>query len=718
MSTTVDSKVLEMRFDNRNFERNVSTTMSTLDKLKAKLGFKGATKGLEDVSSAAKKVDLSGIGKSADTVGLRFNAMYTIADQALRNITNSAMQAGKNIMSALTIDPVKTGLSEYETKINAIQVIKANTRAKYGGDEIKQMADIEAALSELNDYADRTIYNYTQMTSNVGKFVAQGLGVNEATKAVQGLANLAGASGASAEDMARATYQMSQSLGGTIRKIDWNSLRNANMATVELKNTLMDLARVEGIDIDGMMKKKSFEDTLESGWLSGKLFTKAMNIYSDVYSEAELKAMGFKDEQVKNFKALAKTASEATTEVKTFSQLWDVLKETAQSGWTQTWELIIGDFDTAKKMFTNMQNYFSDIINGWSKARNWVVEGVLNFTKPWSAIMDKLDGAGLTGIKKMVDGVKEAIHDLEYYKKIVSEVWRGNWKRSDTGRYGLLEKAGYNHKVVQDLVNKTRATKSGRNLTMEDVEASYKKYGITMDKTTESAKKGSKAVDEMTFALENLSDEELKNAGLTKEEIKLFRDIAAEAKRTGISFDEMVEKMSTVTGRKLLIDSFKNAWSGVLGVAKAVGGAFADIFPAPSIPRIYTMIESLNKFSEKLRLTDKDTGKLNDTGKKLKRVFEGVFAVIDIIVTILGGAFRIAFKIVSQVLDYFGVSVLDAAAWIGDLLVKFHDWFESLFDISGLLETVGPLVKKAARQLAIGLPPLRSPRECKKRFNT
>lgn len=698
MSTTIDERVVEMRFDNKQFESGVSTTMSTLDKLKAALGFKGATKGFEEIGAAANKVDLSGIAKSADTVGLRFNAMYTIADQAFRNITNSAMQAGKNIASALTIDPIKTGLSEYETKINAIQVIKANTRDKYD-DEAAQMADIEEALSELNDYADRTIYNYTQMTSNVGKFVAQGLGVTEATKAVQGLANLAGASGASAEDMARATYQMSQALGGTIRKIDWNSLRNANMATTQLKDTLMALARVEGIDIDEMIAEKgTFEDTLEKGWLSGELFTKAMNIYSDVYSEAELKAMGFADEQVKNFKELAKMASEATTEVKTFSQLWDVLKETAQSGWTQTWEIIIGDFDTAKKMFTGMQNYFSDIINGWSKARNWIVEGVLNFTKPWTAIMEKLDGAGLGGIKNAVDTIKGAIGTLEEFQEIVNKVWRGDYNnRGDNpDRKDLLEAAGWNYDVVQDLVNKGYQYK----LTMEDVEASHKKFGITMEKTAESTEDSSKTVDAMTFALENLSDEQLKTAGLTEDEIKLFRDIADEAIRTGISFDEMVEKMSTVSGRTLLIESFKNAWSGILGIAKAVGGAFGEIFEGPSIPRIYTMIESLNTFSEKLRLTDKETGELTETGKKFQRIFKGVFAVIDIITTVLGGAFKIAFKIAGQVLDYFGLSILDAAAWIGDLLVKFHDWFESLIDVKGILEVVVPWIQKAAEAVS------------------
>jgi tape measure domain-containing protein len=381
-----------MRFDNSHFEKNVATTMSTLDKLKQKLNLKGAADSLNGLSTSAKKVDLSSIGTAAEKVGVKFSAMYTIADQALRRITDSALHAGKKIADALTVDPIKTGLSEYETKMNAIQVIQANTRGK------NSMGDITAALDDLNTYADKTIYNFAQMTSNIGKFTAQGYDVYEAANAVKGLANLAAASGASAEDMARATYQMSQALGGTIKLMDWNSLRNANMATQDLKNTLIDLAKVNGIAIDDMIKKHgTFEQTLQEGWLSGQMFTEAMNIYSGIYSETELKAKGFTDSQVANFMDLAKMAASAATEVKTVTQLWDVLKETAQSGWTQTWELIIGDFDTAKKMFTDLQVYFSDIINGWSDARNELLKGwadlggraamIESFKNVWSGLL-------------------------------------------------------------------------------------------------------------------------------------------------------------------------------------------------------------------------------------------------------------------------------------------------------------------------------------------
>ncbi len=367
-NTAVENEVVRMQFDNRQFEAGVKQSMSTLDKLKAALHLDKSAQGFKQIGDAAKKVNFNPITNGIEAVKKSFTYMDVAFATAVARMTNDAITAGKRIASALTIDPVKTGLSEYETKLNAVQVMKSNR----GG----TIEEITEALDELNRYADKTIYNFTQMTSNVGKFVAQGMKAGEAAKAVQGLANLAGASGASAEDMARATYQMSQAMGGTIRKIDWNSLRNANMATMQLKDVLKEVAKTEyGVDVDALIKAKgTFEDSLEKGWLTGSMFSEAMQMYSDAYDEATLKQKGYNDAQIKMFKDLAKEAAEATTSVKTLSQLWDVIKETAQSGWTQTWEIILGDLEQAKKLFTGINNVISGYIDRVSRARNKMLD--------------------------------------------------------------------------------------------------------------------------------------------------------------------------------------------------------------------------------------------------------------------------------------------------------------------------------------------------------
>ena len=225
MSKTVDERVVEMRFDNRQFETNVGQTMSTLDKLKQRLNLTGAAKGLSDIGAAAGRVDMSPIGRGVEAVQAKFSAMQVIAITALSNITNSAVNAGKRIVSALTIDPIKTGFAEYETQINAVQTILANTKSK--GTTLDQ---VNAALDELNHYADKTIYNFTEMTRNIGTFTAAGIDLDTSVNAIQGIANLAAVSGSTSQQASTAMYQLSQALAtGTIRLMDWNSVVNAGM---------------------------------------------------------------------------------------------------------------------------------------------------------------------------------------------------------------------------------------------------------------------------------------------------------------------------------------------------------------------------------------------------------------------------------------------------------------------------------------------------------
>lgn len=668
MSTTIDQKVVEMRFDNKHFEKNVSTTMSTLDKLKHALRLDGSTKGLENIGSAAKKVDLSGVSKGVDTVQAKFSALEVMGVTALANITNSAVNAGKRIVSALTIDPVKTGLSEYETKMNAIQTIKANTRGK------NTMGDITKALDELNDYADKTIYNFAQMTSNVGKFTAQGFSVQDATNAIKGIANLAAASGASAEDMSRATYQMSQAMGASIKLMDWNSLRNANMATQDLKNTLIELARVHDIAIDDMIEKEgTFEYTLQNGWLTGELFTKAMNIYSGVYSEAELAGMGFTQSQIANFQDLAKTAQSAATEVKTFTQLWDVLKETAQSGWTQTWEIIFGDFDTAKATFTALQVYFSDIINGWSDLRNSLFGGALNMKSPWATITEKLKNSDLF---KVVEKVENVTDKLEEFQKVVSQVWRGDYGNSDTGRFEALEELGYHSEVIQDLVNKGENYK----LTVDDIEASYRKFGLELERTKVDT-------DALDKSMNTLTEEQLRNAGLTEGEIRLYMALSKEAEETSRSVGELAKEMSELDGRTLLADSIKNVWGGLVSVFTAVREAWLETFPPVTVVQLYKVITGINSLSEKV-------AGLSKRSEDFKRVFKGLFALLDIAGYIISGPLKIGFELLKQLLGAFNIDILEGAANIGDILVKFRDWIKSTLDFSKAFEKIAPTVLK------------------------
>lgn len=242
MSTTIDNKVVEMKFDNADFEKNVQTSLNTLHNLKKGLNLTESAKSLQGISDVAKSFSLHGIDSAVETIAGRFTNLGIIGVTALQNITNSALEAGKRMLSALTIDPIKTGLSEYETQIGAIQTILANTSSK--GTTLDQ---VNAALDELNTYSDKTIYNFTEMARNIGTFTAAGVDLKTSTAAIKGIANLAAVSGSNSQQASTAMYQLSQALAsGTVKLMDWNSVVNAGMGGAVFQDALKETARVHG----------------------------------------------------------------------------------------------------------------------------------------------------------------------------------------------------------------------------------------------------------------------------------------------------------------------------------------------------------------------------------------------------------------------------------------------------------------------------------------
>lgn len=346
MSTTIDERVVEMRFDNKQFEQNVQTSISTIEKLEKSLNLKGASKGLEDVNAAAKNCNMTPLSNAVETVKMRFSALEVMAVTALANITNSALNAGKNIVSALTIDPIKTGFQEYETQINAVQTILANTQ--HEGTNLQQ---VNRALDELNTYADKTIYNFTEMTRNIGTFTAAGVNLQTSVVSIKGIANLAAVSGSNAQQASTAMYQLSQAIAaGKVQLMDWNSVVNAGMGGKVFQDALIRTSELLGTGAENAINMYgSFRESLtKTGWLTTEVLTETLKQFAGAYDEADLIAQGFSESQAKEIVQMAKTAEDAATKVKTFTQLWDTLKESAQSGWTQTWEILIGDLAKRK----------------------------------------------------------------------------------------------------------------------------------------------------------------------------------------------------------------------------------------------------------------------------------------------------------------------------------------------------------------------------------
>ena len=445
MSKTVDERVVSMQFDNSQFEKNVKTSMSTLDKLKQSLNFKDSAKGLESINAAAKNTNLSGLSAGIETVKTKFSAMQVMGITALTNITNTAVNAGKKMVSALTIDPIKTGFDEYETKINSIQTIMSNTASKG-----TTMEDVTRVIDDLNTYADKTIYNFAEMTRNIGTFTAAGVGLEKSASAIKGIANLAAASGSNSQQASTAMYQLSQALAaGTVKLQDWNSVVNAGMGGEKFQEALKATAREHGVAIDKIIKKQgSFRESLKTGWMTADILNETLNKFTvdgaKKYAKSMVESGKWTKKQADALVKEAQSMEDAATKVKTFTQLWDTLKEAAQSGWGKTWELIIGDFDQARDLFTKLSKFFGGIIDRMSDARNAVLQSAL--------------GKGFKGLSKSLDTViepaKKATKAVSDLGNIVDKVIGGDFGNGKD-RFDALTKAGQNYYRVQNKVNET-----------------------------------------------------------------------------------------------------------------------------------------------------------------------------------------------------------------------------------------------------------------------
>lgn len=644
MSTTVDSRVVEMRFDNKQFESNVQTSMSTLDKLKQKLNLSGASKGLDNLNSAAKNVDMNGLGRGVETVTTKFSALQVMGVTALANITNSAVNAGKNIVSALTTTPITDGLKEYELQINSVQTIMANT-----GENVKT---VNAALDELNNYADLTIYNFAEMTQNAGTFTAA-LGKGSLDKAmisIKGIGNWAAYAGANASDMSRATFQLGQALAqGSVRLQDWMSIEHTSgMAGQNFQNAFKETAKSVGIDVDSLIEKNgSFRESLKEGWLSTDVFMKTMEKFAN-----------------------DKSMTDAATKVKTFSQLIDTVGEALGTGWATTWRIIIGDFEEAKSLWTGVNDVISGFINKMSDARNSLLESALG--KEFTSLSDKITKI-VEPVKKTSETIKKSVDTVSKLGDVVDNVILGKFGNGEE-RFNALTKAGQNYYRVQNKVNETLG--NSFRYTKEQIASQDKLLGSkskSVEKTKEETKETGKLTEEkknLIKKIASMTEEQMRSKGYTDEQIAAFKELGETADKLGMPLNEFIDNMDQITGRWLLINSFKNIGQSIIKVFKAIGDAWKEVIDPMSADDLFNIIAAFHKFTRSLIMTD-------ETADKLKRTFKGVFALLDIITTITGGGLKLVFKGISAVLNVFGMSLLDVTAIAGDFIVKIRDFLFS-----------------------------------------
>lgn len=690
MSNSIDSKVVEMKFDNRDFEANVKNTMSTLDKLKDKLKFKGAEAGLTSIQKASDKIDFSGVSNGLDIASVKFSAFQVAGITAISNITNSLLGLGKNLVNTFAIEPRTQGFSEYELKMGSVQTIMNSTGAS--------VEEVGRYLDELNTYADKTIYSFSDMTSSIGKFTNAGVSLDKAVAAIQGISNEAAASGANANEASRAMYNFAQALSqGSVKLIDWKSIEYANMATAEFKNQLIQTALEMGTLVEQNGKYVSttkdatghiseafnatsmFNESLSSQWLTTDVLVTTLGRYADETTD------------------IGKKAFAAAQDVKTFSMMWDTLKEAAGSGWAQTFELIFGNFEEAKTLWTGLTNVFSDVINKISTARNTLVKSAMQGS--WGQFVDKITAAGISldsfksklteianahgidinsliekygsfeaalsrcdnagalvseTLKNLVDASKAAGNSQDQFNQkllsfqdTVKRVWNSDLKTSEE-RYQALTDAGYDYSKVQDLVNKTV---KGHALTLED-----------------------------------LSDEQLKNIGYTQEEVDKLRVFSDEAQKTGSSLSRLMSSLGSRGGRDLIFNQtdgiIMNFVNSLLKLAEIGQKAFEKMFKPINASQIIDVLSDIQQATAWV------FNYLDAHSEAMSNTLAGLLAPLKLISSILSGTFTVALKLAAKIIGKADGTIFDLTGSVGNAIAEFTNFITSAKVLGRVFDSV------------------------------
>lgn len=457
MGKSIENKVVSLELDDSKFTSRVDGVLRNVDRLKSGMNFKQSTDGLDNVGKAAqdaskqmggiadgvKNVNTSivnnsttaaaataNVGAAAKISSTNFSMLAGAASVAMGNIASKALMAGGSVLSSFTFGPIMDGFREYENQLNAVQTIQANTFSKG-----ETTATINAALDELNAYADRTIYSFTEMTRNIGMFTSAGVGLKDSVAAIKGLSNVAAMSGSSSEQAATAMYQLSQALStGSVKLQDWNSIVNAGMGGEQFQEALKRTARTYGVEVDKMIDKAgSFRNSLKDGWLTSEIMIETLTQYTGDLSREQLLSAGYTEQQADEIMKLAETANDAATKVKTFSQLIDTTAEALGSGWASIFRTIFGDFERARTMWTAVSDVvntgigtFFDAIQGildrWDKLGGWE-EWWYGLGELWLAIAKPLKAIGEGFFSAFQGDAGKALYDFSYYFRHSISQW-------------------------------------------------------------------------------------------------------------------------------------------------------------------------------------------------------------------------------------------------------------------------------------------------------
>lgn len=637
MSQEVDERVVEMRFDNAQFEKNVHQTMQSLEKLNDSLRLDGAEKGFEKIGDASAKVDFDEMQGALDDLSGKFSAVEVMGVAALSHITRQAIDTGERLVKSLSLDQVTSGWSKYAQKTASVQTIMNATG--------KSIAKVNGYLSKLMWFSDETSYSFTDMTQSLGQLTASGGDIEKVIPMIMGMANATAYAGKGASEFSRVIYNLNQSYSqGYLSLMDWKSVELAGVATAELKKQIIETGVALGKIKEGAVTVGTFSSTLSKKWADKEVMETAFGKFAE-FSEAVKKMVDANpgmlasqaiDALADKYDEVTVKAFKAAQEAKSFSEAVDATKDAVSSGWMETFDILFGNYEEAKGFWSDLAEEFWNMFAGGAAGRN-------NWLK--SAFDSGLDQ--LLGTEGFGDAG-------DNYTSILQKALVNQGLLSEEG----IEEAGSFQKALEE---------SG--VTAQQL---YEVLGEAADYYHQRAA---------------MSDKELDKLGLDRDKVdalaNAYDSMAEQIQNGSVNLDDLAGKMNQLSGREHFFNGILNVLEGINSVLSPIRDGFGDVFMTDGSP-LYNFLKGFDELTGKMALSE-------ETAEKVQKVFTGVFRVLSIGLKGVKAVGKTAFMILGKLLDLLspmGDLLLNIGSCIGNLLTWVDESLgqaESLSDVLGIL---------------------------------
>lgn len=637
MSQEVDERVVEMRFDNAQFEKNVHQTMQSLEKLNDSLRLDGAEKGFEKIGDASAKVDFDEMQGALDDLSGKFSAVEVMGVAALSHITRQAIDTGERLVKSLSLDQVTSGWSKYAQKTASVQTIMNATG--------KSIAKVNGYLSKLMWFSDETSYSFTDMTQSLGQLTASGGDIEKVIPMIMGMANATAYAGKGASEFSRVIYNLNQSYSqGYLSLMDWKSVELAGVATAELKKQIIETGVALGKIKEGAVTVGTFSSTLSKKWADKEVMETAFGKFAE-FSEAVKKMVDANpgmlasqaiDALADKYDEVTVKAFKAAQEAKSFSEAVDATKDAVSSGWMETFDILFGNYEEAKGFWSDLAEEFWNMFAGGAAGRN-------NWLK--SAFDSGLDQ--LLGTEGFGDAG-------DNYTSILQKALVNQGLLSEEG----IEEAGSFQKALEE---------SG--VTAQQL---YEVLGEAADYYHQRAAMSNKELDKL--GLDRDKVDALANA---------YDSMAEQIQNGSVNLDDLAGKMNQLSGREHFFNGILNVLEGINSVLSPIRDGFGDVFMTDGSP-LYNFLKGFDELTGKMALSE-------ETAEKVQKVFTGVFRVLSIGLKGVKAVGKTAFMILGKLLDLLspmGDLLLNIGSCIGNLLTWVDESLgqaESLSDVLGIL---------------------------------